>query len=583
MFRVLKKINKKEWLMILISILFIVTQVWLDLKLPDYMSEITILVQTEGSKIIDVLKSGLYMILCALGSLISSFIVGFFASKVGLSLAKKLRSLLFDKVASFSLKEINHFSTASLITRSTNDVMHVQMFIIMALQMLIKAPITAIWAVTKIMGKGIEWSVATGIATTLIIILMIIVMIIVLPKFKKMQDLIDSLTKVAQENLTGLKVVRAYNAENYQQNKFNHANEELTKTNRFVQRTMSIMFPFLGILMNTLPLVIYFIGAILINEANIMDKLLIFSNMIVFSQYAIQVIMSFMFLIMLFIFLPRASVAAKRINEVLDMKLSIVDGNKTKGINNLKGEIEFKNVSFKFPKGSNYVLENINFKIKQGQTTAFIGSTGSGKTTLMYLILRFFDPTIGVITLNGVNIKEYKLEYLYDKIGYIPQKTVLFKGTIAKNITIGSKKNNQNKINLALKIAQANNFVKKMKNQTKSLISQRGTNISGGQKQRLAIARAIYRNPEIYIFDDSFSALDYKTDKNLRNELMKFDQDSTKIIIAQRVGTIMNADQIIVLDEGKIVGKGTHEQLLKNCSVYKEIASTQLSESELIR
>lgn len=584
MIKILKRLNAKEWLQAFVSLVFIVTQVWLDLKLPDYMSKITVLTQTPGSEISEIWQQGGYMMLCALGSFAASIIVGFLAARIGTSFSRRLRTLQFSKVDSFSMEEISKFSTASLITRSTNDVTQIQMLITMGLQMIIKAPIMAVWAITKIMGKGYEWTVATGVTTLILIVLIIVLIALVMPKFKKMQILTDNLNRVTRENLTGLRVVRAYNAEGYQGDKFEVANDELTSTQLFTSRGMAIMNPAMNLLMSGLTLSIYWIGAYLINSAGMTDRITLFSNMVVFSSYAMQVIMSFMMLVMIFILLPRASVSAKRINEVLDTMPAIVDGTVTEGKERIQGEVTFKNVSFKYPGAADYVLEDISFSVKKGETVAFIGSTGSGKSTLVNLVPRFFDATAGEILVDGINVKEYKQEVLNDKIGYVPQKAVLFKGTVGFNVGYGDNGKEQStadEIKKAVEIAQGKEFVEKMENQYDGEISQGGTNVSGGQKQRLAIARAVCRKPEIYIFDDSFSALDYKTDRILRSVLKKETAGVTSMIVAQRIGTIMDADQIIVLDEGKVVGKGKHSELLKTCEVYKEIALSQLSEEEL--
>jgi ATP-binding cassette subfamily B protein len=584
MLKILKYLKPKEWLMAGLSLIFIVAQVWLDLKLPDYMSKITRLTQTPGSAMSDIWLNGGYMLLCTLGSLATAITVGFFAARICASFSQRLRSLLFNKVESFSMEEINRFSTSSLITRSTNDIMQVQMLIVMALQLIIKAPIMAVWAITKILGKGYEWSMATGVGVMIVLVMVTILMIFVMPKFKKMQILTDNITRVTRENLTGLRVVRAYNAENYQENKFEAANAELTGTQLFTNRAMVLMMPVMQFMMGGLSLAIYWIGAYLINAAGAMDKLTIFSNMVVFSNYAVQVIMSFMMLVMIFIMLPRASVSAKRINEVLDTKPLILDGRETDGKPNISGEIEFKSVSFRYPDAAKPVIEDISFTAKRGQTVAFIGSTGSGKSTLVNLIPRFYDATGGEVLIDGVNVKHYKLESLLNKIGYVSQKAVLFKGTVESNVAYGDNGRedyNIGDVNKAVQIAQAEDFVEKMDGKYDASISQGGANISGGQKQRLAIARAVCRKPEIYIFDDSFSALDYKTDRVLRNELKKETAGVTNLIVAQRIGTIMDADQIIVLDKGKIAGKGTHKELLRDCAVYKEIAMSQLSEEEL--
>jgi ATP-binding cassette subfamily B protein len=582
--KILKYLKATEWALIGISLIFIVTQVWLDLKLPDYMAEITTLVQTPGSAISEIWLTGSYMIVCALGSLAAAIIVGYFASRIGASFSQRIRSLLFNKVESFSMEEINRFSTSSLITRSTNDITQVQMLIVIALQLVIKAPIMAVWAVTKIVGKGFEWSIATVVAVLVVLLLVAVLMVFVIPKFKKMQILTDDVTRVTRENLTGLRVVRAYNAEDYQETKFEAANEALTDTQMFTNRAMAMLMPVLMAMLNGLSLAIYWIGAYLIDAAQMVDKLPVFTNMVVFSNYAMQVIMAFMLLVIIFIMLPRASVSAQRINEVLDTKPSIVDGKETAGKPGLKGVVTFSNVSFKYPDAAGYVLENVSFTAKQGETVAFIGSTGSGKSTLVNLIPRFFDVTDGEVLVDGVNVKDYQLETLYNKIGYVPQKAVLFKGTVESNVAFGDNgggKFSIDEVKTAIHIAQGTDFVEKMENSYEASISQGGTNVSGGQKQRLAIARAICRKPEIYIFDDSFSALDYKTDHVLRRELKQELTGVTNIIVAQRIGTIMDADQIIVLDDGKIVGKGTHKELLRECAVYKEIAMSQLSEEEL--
>ena len=584
MLRIFKHLKPAEWLMAGVSLIFIIAQVWLDLKIPDFMSEVTRLTQTPGSAMSDIWLNGGYMLLCALGSLAAAITVGYFAAKIAAKYSQRLRSLLFNKVESFSTEEINRFSTSSLITRSTNDITQIQMLIVMGLQLVIKAPIMAIWAITKIAGKGFEWTVVTGVGALIVLTTVTLLMIFVIPKFKIMQILTDNITRVTRENLTGLRVVRAYNAEDYQESKFEAANKELTGTQLFTNRAMSAMMPVMNIVMSGLSLAIYWIGAYLIDAAGMMDRLMIFSNMVVFSSYAMQVIMSFMMLVMIFIMLPRASVSAKRINEVLDTEPQIVDGDRTEGQPGVVGEIEFKSVSFKYPDAAVAVLDNISFTVKRGETTAFIGSTGSGKSTLINLIPRFFDATEGEVLVDGVNVKDYKLESLLNKIGYVPQKAVLFKGTVSSNVGYGDNGTGdftEDEVKWAVNIAQGTEFVKKMDGQYEALISQGGTNISGGQKQRLAIARAVCRKPEIYIFDDSFSALDYRTDSILRQALKKQTEGVTSLIVAQRIGTIMDADQIIVLDEGKMIGKGTHKELLRDCAVYKEIATSQLSEEEL--
>ncbi len=580
-----KRLTWKEWLMIFISIGFIILQVWLELKIPDYMSEITRLVKTAGSDIKDIWINGGYMLACALATAVLSVFIGFFVSKISSKLAKKLRSEIFDKVQSFSKREMKSFSTASLITRSTNDVTQLQRFVAMGLQILIKAPILAIWAIVKITGKNWEWSVATAVAVLLILSVIIMLMVIVLPKFKKMQTLTDNINRVTRENLTGLRVVKAYNAESFEADKFENANQELTKTSLFANRMMTLLSPVMNICMSGLTLAIYWIGAIIINSSQGLLKLSVFSDMVVFSSYAMLVVMSFVMLTMIFIMLPRASVSAKRINEILNTQPSVQDGNGEYEINsNIKGEIEFKNVSFKYPDADEYVLRDISFTAHKGETVAFIGSTGSGKSTLIDLVPRFYDATDGAVLVDGINVKDYKLADLHNKLGYVSQKAFLFSGTVKDNISFGEdidEKPSQEEIERAVKIAQAKDFVEKMPDGYDSEITQGGTNVSGGQKQRLSIARAIARNPEILIFDDSFSALDYKTDKKLRNAIDKHVKDATCLIVAQRIGTIKNADKIIVLDQGEMVGMGRHEELLSTCEVYKEIALSQLSKEEL--
>lgn len=584
MFKLLNNFTKKDWLLIFISFILILFQVWLDLKIPDYMSEITSLVQTEGSQMSDILVQGGYMLLCAGGSLFSAIAVGYILSLISATFSMNLRKKLFEKVENFSMEEIKKFSTSSLITRTTNDITNIQFFISMGLQLLIKAPFTAIWAVLKILNKSWQWSLLTGLALFILLICVITLMAIVLPKFKKVQKLIDNINGLTRENLTGIRVVRAFNAEKYQEDKFEVGNTELTNTQMFNQRAMASMSPAIYLTMNILMLSIYFVGSNIIESANVLDKLPIFSDMVVFSSYAMQVIMSFLQLAMIFIMYPRAQVSAERIYEVLNTNPSIKDGSIKENTTNKIGEIEFKNVSFKYLDGDEYVLKNISFTAKQGETVAIIGSTGSGKTTLVNLIPRFYDATEGEILVDGINVKEYNQEFLHNKLGYVPQKAVMFSGSVNYNVSYGDNgKGNisDNKIKEAVKIAQAKEFVEKMPETYDSHISRGGTNISGGQKQRLAIARAIAKNPEIYIFDDSFSALDYKTDFTLRNELHKYTKDSTNIIVAQRIGTILNADKILVLEKGECVGIGTHKELLKNCKVYQEIAYSQLSKEEL--
>ena len=582
MLKLLKELNKKDWFFAFISFILIIVQVWLELKMPDYMSEITKLVQTKGVLMSDILTQGGYMLLCAFGSLVSAIIVGYLISNIAASFSMRTRKSLFEKVENLSMEEVKNFQASSLITRTTNDITQIQMFIAMGLQLLIKSPITAVWAVTKILGKNLTWSMITAIAVVILLVTILVLMIIVMPRFKIVQNLIDKINGVTRENLTGIRVVRAFNAEKYQEDKFEKVNNDLTKNQLFNQKAFSVMQPVMYLVMYFLTLSIYFIGAGLIESANMADKISLFGDMVVFSSYAMQVIMSFLMLAMIFMMLPRANVSAKRINEVLDTVISVKDGKGAKAKE--VGTVEFKNVSFKYPDAEEYLLEDISFKAKKGETIAFIGSTGSGKSTLINLIPRFYDATKGEVLVDGVNVKEYKLKDLYNKLCYIPQRAVMFNGTVSSNIAYGENGKGEitkEKIKDAVKVAQAEEFVSKMENTYDAHIAQGGTNVSGGQKQRLSIARAIARDPEIYIFDDSFSALDYKTDSVLRKELKKYTKDATILIVAQRIGTIMNADKIIVLDNGKCAGIGTHKELLKTCDVYKEIVLSQLSKEEL--
>ena len=583
MIKLFKNFKVKDYIVIFISVVLIFMQVWLDLKMPDYMSEITILVKTEGSRMADILKNGGYMMACAFGSLVSSIFVGYLIANLSASFSLTLRKKLFDKVLSLGLNEVNNFSTSSLITRTTNDITQIEMFVGMGLQMLIKAPITAVWAITKILNKSYVWSTLTAVAVLILLSVVISLIVIVMPKFKIVQKLIDKLNSVTRENLNGIRVIRAFNAESFQENKFEDVNNKLTNQQLFNQKAFAIMSPMMYLVMNGLALSIYFVGAKMIDGALMADKITLFGDMVVFSSYAMQVIMSFLMLAMIFMILPRASVSASRINEVLDTNSSIINGHLKALRTNEVGTVEFKNVSFKYPDAEEYILNNISFKANCGEVVAFIGSTGSGKSTLVNLVPRFYDATSGEVIIDGVNIKEYDLETLYNKISYVPQKAVLFNGTVKSNITYGKSLNSisDEDIVSASKVAQAYEFISKMDDKFDSHIASGGTNISGGQKQRLSIARAIARNPEIYIFDDSFSALDYKTDSDLRRALKKHTKNATCLIVAQRIGTIMHADKIIVLDNGKCVGIGTHKELLKSCKVYKEIALSQLSEEEL--
>ncbi len=583
MFKLLKKFNRKDIFIILICVILISFQVWLDLKLPDYMSKITTLLQQTGTGINSILEQGSYMLLCAGGSLLSAIVVGYLASLLSSTFSKNIRKKIFEKVQSFSMEEIKKFSTSSLITRTTNDITNVEMLISMGLQLLIKAPITAVWAIFKILNKSWQWSAITGVAVLILLTMVVMLMIVVIPKFKIVQKLIDNINGLTRENLLGIRVIRAFNAEKYQEDKFEEGNVKLTRTQLFNQSMMGIMQPVMYLIMNCITLAIYFVGAYLINAAGFPEKISIFSDMVVFTSYAMQVIMSFLMLAMIFIMYPRASVSADRINEVIETSSTINDG-EVEEENYIKGEVEFRNVSFKYPDSEEYVLKDISFVAREGETVAFIGSTGSGKSTLINLVPRFYDATEGEVLVDGVNVKDYKLNILHNKLGYVPQKAVMFNGSVKYNVAYGDNgkgKASLDKIKEAVRVAQAKDFVEKMANTYDSNIARGGTNVSGGQKQRLAIARAIAKDPEIYIFDDSFSALDYKTDYILRTELKKYTKDATCLIVAQRIGTIINADKIIVLDHGNCVGIGTHKELLKKCSIYKEIAYSQLSKEEL--
>ena len=552
--------------------------------MPDYMSEITVLVQTEGSEMKDIIKNGGAMLGCALGSLVLAVFTGYIVSYISAVFSMVTRKKLFDKVENLTMQEVKNFSTSSLITRTTNDITQIQMFVAMGLQLLIKAPITAIWAITKILNKGWEWSVATGVAVLILLTVVAILIFLVIPRFKIVQKLTDRLNMVTRENLTGIRVVRAFDAEKYQENKFEDVNTKLTNLQLFNQKAFSVMQPTMLLVMQTLTLAIYFIGARLIDGALMADKLVLFGNMVVFSSYAMQVIFSFLLLAFVFMMMPRAQVSANRINEVMETEITIKEGTVNENKTNEVGTVEFRNVSFKYPDADEYLLKDISFKVEKGQTVSFIGSTGSGKSTLINLVPRFYDVTDGEVLVDGVNVKEYTSEFLHNKLGYISQKAVMFNGTVRSNIIYGDNGKEtptDSKVKKAVEVAQAKEFVEKMENTYDAHIAQGGTNVSGGQKQRLSIARAIARDPEIYIFDDSFSALDYKTDSILRKELKKYTKDATSLIVAQRIGTIMNSDKIIVLDEGKVVGQGTHKELLENCEVYKQIALSQLSKEEL--
>ena len=584
MLKLLKLLKKKQWALAAVSVFFVVTQVWLELTMPDYMADITRLVQTDGSTMQEILTAGGKMLACALGSLIASILTAICATRIAATFSAALREKLFRKVMSFSMEEIGHFSTASLITRSTNDVTQIQMLIAIGLQLLVKAPIMAVWAICKIANKQWEWTFSTGVAVIVLLTVVGLCLLLVTPKFKKIQTLTDDLNRVTRENLTGLRVVRAYNAERYQETKFEHANQALTSTNLFAQRTLSFMMPSIQLVMSGLSLAIYWIGAVLINNARIGGKLNLFTDMMVFSQYAIQVVMSFMMLVMIFMLLPRASVSAKRIQAVLDTDPSIIDGTETDSNCNASGTIEFKNVSFHYPDEEECVLKNITFTAKKGETVALIGSTGCGKSTVINLIPRFYDASEGQVLVDGIDVRKYPQKELRNKIGYVSQKATLFTGTIRSNVAYGDNGQpsaSQEDVKNAIATAQATDFVENLGDQYDAYVAQGGSNFSGGQKQRISIARAIARHPEILIFDDSFSALDYKTDRILRKTLEETCKDTTRIIVAQRIGTIRDADQIIVLDEGKIAGIGRHEELMQTCDVYQQIALSQLSKEEL--
>ena len=583
MFKLFKNLEKKDRCFILIALVFIVAQVWLDLKLPDYMSEITVLVETPDSSMQDILIAGGKMLACAFGSLVSGISVAVLAAKSGIDFAATIREKLFHKVQDFSMEEIGKFSTASLITRTTNDVSQIQILIVMGLQAIAKAPIMAVWAILKIYNKSWQWTASTGVALVILLLIVITCIVLASPKFKKMQVLTDNLNRVTRENLTGLNVIRAYNAEEYQEEKFEKANNELTSANMFANRTMAFLMPGIQGVMNGLTLAIYWIGAILINNAAMNKKLTLFSDMVVFSSYAMQVIMAFIMLVMIFMIWPRASVAANRITEVLDTDITIKDGS-LDGDTKEKGTVEFKNVSFAYPDAAANVVENISFKANKGETIAFIGATGCGKSTVINLIPRFYDVTDGEVLVDGINVKDYKQNELRNKIGYVSQKAILFSGDVESNVAYGDngkKDATPDEVKEAVKIACADDFVENLKDKYHGYVAQGGDNFSGGQKQRLSIARAIAKKAEILIFDDSFSALDYKTDRKLRTALKKQYSDTTKIIVAQRIGTIRDADLIIVLDGGKIAGKGTHSELMESCEEYRQIAYSQLSKEEL--
>ncbi|WP_101622289.1 ABC transporter ATP-binding protein [Bifidobacterium parmae] len=658
MFRIMRYLSKGEVGQMLVALVTIVGQVFFDLKLPDYMSDITTLVETPGSEMADIWIAGGKMLLVSLGSVACAVVTGFIAARVAASFGQRLRSLEFAKVESFGPAEMSRFSTASLITRSTNDITQIQMFITMGLQLIVKSPIMAVWAIAKIAGDGFEWTLATGIAVVVLLVAIVVLMAMVMPKFKAMQALTDDINLVARENLTGLRVVRAYNAEDYQEAKFTKANKNLTDTQLFTNRAMAVMMPLMNTVMNGLMLAVYWIGAYLIDAADLTDKLTVFSNMVVFSSYSVQVIMSFLLMSMVFVLWPRADVSAQRVMEVLDTDPLVKDGADTPADvtrlgHDAHGTVEFRDVSFTYPDSREPILEHVTFTAKQGQTVAFIGSTGSGKSSLINLVPRFYDVSAGQVLVDGVDVRDWNVTDLRDRIGYVPQKSVLFKGTVASNVAYGDDARaaygddvraaagaaeppsgatrhlppaggsemggrsllpagggeerdgatsgprrrglsaertgggprNQTidmaRVKIAADVAQATEFVSRMDGGFDAAIAQGGSNVSGGQKQRLSIARAVYRDPEILIFDDSFSALDFKTDREVRDALAEHAKGATKLIVAQRIGTIMNADRIVVLDDGKVVGQGTHKELLQDCDVYRQIAESQLSQTEL--
>lgn len=587
MLRILKHLRWREWLLVAACVVLIVGQVQLDLALPDYMSEITRLVQTEGSQMSDILFAGGKMLLCALGSMLLTVCTTFFTAQIASRFSARLRGEMYRKVVGFSNEEINRFSTASLITRTTNDISQLQMFFSFGMQSLIKAPIMAFIAVGKISTKSWEWSLLTGGVIAFVCVLLVFIMLYAVPRMKKMQTLTDNLNRITRENLTGLQVVRAYNAENYQEGKFAKANEEMTRNSQQANIAMSVMNPGMNLAMNGLTLGIYWIGAALISAisltspAAMMERIGLFSDMVVFMQYAMQVIMAFLMLVMIFVMLPRVTVSASRVNEVLDTKARIVDGKETQGKPGMKGEIEFRDVSFRYPDADGDAIHHISFTAHHGQTVALIGATGCGKSSIINLIPRLYDATSGQVLVDGVDVRDYTQDALRSKIGFVPQKAFLFSGTVSSNVGYGEGNASGAAIRKAVAIAQAAEFVESPEVGYSGTVAQGGSNFSGGQKQRLSIARAVARDPEILVFDDSFSALDYKTDRALRQALRQQTGGTTNIIVAQRIGTIRDADCILVIEDGAIVGKGTHRELMESCKVYQEIAYSQLSKEEL--
>ncbi|MFM1534283.1 ABC transporter ATP-binding protein [Helcococcus ovis] len=582
MIKLMKKLTKKQVILIILSIVLIFGQVWFELKMPDYMAEVTRLVQTPGTQISDIWYNGMCMLLCTLGSILIAVISGYLISYISSLFSYNITKELFKKIQSFSFENIEKFSTASLITRSTNDVTQIEMFLGFGMMIFIKSPIMAFWAIRKILNKGIEWTIATGIAVIIMLIVLSFLIFIVIPKIQVLQTLIDKLNLVSRENITGIRVIRSFNAEKFHEDKIASVNEKLTSLQKFIQKSFAIMQPMMMTIMYILTLVIYIIGARLISEAILPDKINIFGNMIVFSAYSMQVIMSFLMMAFLMVMYSRSQVSADRINEVFDTEETIYSGSFS-GETQEKGIIEFKNVSFKYPDASEYVLNNISFKTKKGETLAFIGTTGSGKSTLINLVTRFYDVTSGEILIDGINVKEYDFKTLYNKIGYVPQQAVMFNLSVKENIAFGKGGTNVDEsiIDEAISISQSQEFVEKMDEGKDSMIARGGTNVSGGQKQRLSIARAIARRAEIFIFDDSFSALDFKTESTLRKQLKENTNEATTLIVASRVGSIMKADKIILLDNGEISGIGTHKKLWENNELYREIVRSQLSEEEI--
>lgn len=584
MIRIFKNLSRKDYGLFLLAVVLIVAQVWLDLSLPDYMADITKLIETEGSAMADVLVAGGKMLACALGSMLTACLTAVTASRIASDFSANTRKQIYDSVQNFSLAEIHHFSTASLVNRTTNDVTQVQTMIVIGMQAIVKAPIEAVWAITKIANKNWQWTMSTAVAVVILMAAIGLTMGLCVPKFRKIQTLTDDLNRVTREDLTGLKVVHAYNAEEYQDEKFDKVNHDLTKTNLFTSRATAFLQPFMQAVMNGLTLSIYWIGAIIINQAQMTSRIGIFSDMIVFSSYAVQVVTAFTMLVSIFVLYPRASVSAKRILEVTDMKPSIEDGTEKEGKEEEHGTVEFRDVSFCYPEADGDTLSHISFSAKKGETVAIIGSTGCGKSTLVNLIPRFYDATKGEVLIDGRDVRDYTQKALHDKVGYVSQDVRLFQGTIRDNIAYGDSDKGEipeKVIDLASKVSKVDEFVDAEADGMDSHVAQNGTNFSGGQRQRISIARAIARQPEILIFDDSFSALDYKTDREVRENLKKYCSDTTKIIVAQRIGTIRDADRILVLADGKIVGDGTHDELMKNCETYQEIAYSQLSKEEL--